>query len=233
MPTRLCRHGRLRKICGKMRAGNPNPRLESGRANILKVHLSVLAVQRHRSQQRRGNFKVWRSLRNRQSDSAEVQTRKKTRKLKRRRLEHSDRIASATRARKGAWPRRFDLPAQKPLLAPGKVRPWALKLPTALGNQTMEQPLRLEQVRARLSDYLVTQRGGHGEIGGSAWGTDGLVGSVKDVRLYGINKYRFCILLICRRAHKSEMELFSRLPQYNAGAAAARYQPHTIRLMYT
>ena len=26
--------------------------------------------------------------------------------------------------------------------------------------------------------------------------TDGLVGSVKDVRLNGINKYRFCILLV-------------------------------------
>jgi hypothetical protein len=73
----------------------------------------------------------------------------------------------------------------------------ALELPTALGNQTMGQPLRLEQVRTRLSDYLVTQRGGHGEIGGSASVKDGLVGPVKDVRLYGINKYRFCILLIC------------------------------------
>ena len=34
----------------------------------------------------------------------------------------------------------------------------------------------------------------------------------KDVRLYGIKEYRSCILLICRRAYKSESELFDRLP---------------------
>jgi len=34
----------------------------------------------------------------------------------------------------------------------------------------------------------------------------------KDVRLYGIKEYRSCVLLICRRAYKSESELFDRLP---------------------
>jgi len=35
---------------------------------------------------------------------------------------------------------------------------------------------------------------------------------VEAVRLYGIKEYRICFLLICRRAYKSESELFDRLP---------------------
>jgi hypothetical protein len=57
----------------------------------------------------------------------------------------------------------------------GKIANFYRKRKTSLFNYA-HIPLRLDQVRARLSDYLVTQRGGHGEIGGSASGTDGLVG---------------------------------------------------------
>src|SRR5258707_1789860 len=51
----------------------------------------------------------------------------------------------------------------------------------------------------------------------------GVVGPGKDVRLYGIKEYRSCVLLICRRAYKSESELFDLIvsPQRNPGAAVA------------
>jgi len=37
-------------------------------------------------------------------------------------------------------------------------------------------------------------------------------GPLNDVGLYGISEYQLCVLIICRRAQKSEMELLSRLP---------------------
>jgi hypothetical protein len=37
-------------------------------------------------------------------------------------------------------------------------------------------------------------------------------GPLNGVGLYGINEYRLCVLIICRRAQKSGMELLSRLP---------------------
>jgi hypothetical protein len=54
----------------------------------------------------------------------------------------------------------------------------------------------------------------------------------KDVRLYGIKEYRSCILLICRRAYKSESELFDLIvsPQRNPGAEATRHQPDTKKV---
>jgi hypothetical protein len=42
-------------------------------------------------------------------------------------------------------------------------------------------------------------------------------GPLNDVGSYGISEYRLCVLIICRRAQKSEMELLSRLPLSNAG----------------
>ena len=66
---------------------------------------------------------------------------------------------------------------------------------------------------------------GHGEIGESS-ATDGLVEPVKGVRLYGINKHRLWILLIRRRARKSEGELFSGPPEVQVDADAVGYQPH-------
>jgi hypothetical protein len=59
-----------------------------------------------------------------------------------------------------------------------------------------------------------------------------VVGPAKDVRLYGIKEYRSCVLLICRRAYKSESELFDLIvsPQRNPGAEATRHQPDTKKV---
>jgi hypothetical protein len=57
-------------------------------------------------------------------------------------------------------------------------------------------------------------------------------GTLNDVGLYGISEYRLCVLIICRRAQKSEMELLSRLPQ----AMHARRRPdinHTQKKVNT
>jgi hypothetical protein len=37
-------------------------------------------------------------------------------------------------------------------------------------------------------------------------------GPLNDVGLYGISEYQLCVLIICRRAQKSERELLSCLP---------------------